>query len=256
MRNTISKTIVAGVAALAMAAAVVLPTDPGVGRLVGGSSWHGGGGWGGGWHGGTGAAAGTAAAGAAVGTAAASGIRAIGAAASGTTAGGARRSPPAWPRARSPPTPTGAGTDTATKQRLLAVSSDLRRLRQLSRPKLGQRLLVQRASARLSGASRKRGPFRLGRRPEHASGHRRRNAGRGREGEGQAAPRTQSEIGETLRLDAVAVEADRLDRFDADLKPLGEPTHEVRVQPSAPADQPARRRPRDVPQSALRSTPP
>ena len=58
MSNSISKTIVAGVAALAMAAAVVLPTTPadaafrtGGGGFGGG--WHGGGGgWGGGWRGG------------------------------------------------------------------------------------------------------------------------------------------------------------------------------------------------------------
>ena len=43
-----------------------------------------------------------------------------------------------------------------------------------------------------------------------------------------------------MRFDAVAVEADRLDRFDADLKPLAQPAHEVRVPPSAAADQPAR----------------
>ena len=58
---------------------------------------------------------------------------------------------------------------------------------------------------------------------------------------GSAAPRTQSQIGETLRFDAVAVEANRLDRFDADLKPFAEPAHEVRIPPPAAADQPARR---------------
>src|SRR5271155_3669409 len=53
MRNPISRTIVAGVAALAMAAAVVLPTTPASagGFRVGGGGWHGGG-WGGGWRGG------------------------------------------------------------------------------------------------------------------------------------------------------------------------------------------------------------
>jgi hypothetical protein len=50
MRNSISRTLVAGVAALAMAAAVVLPTTPAsaYGFRVGG--WHGGG-WRGGWAG-------------------------------------------------------------------------------------------------------------------------------------------------------------------------------------------------------------
>jgi hypothetical protein len=49
----ISKTIVAGISALAMTAAVVLPTTPASagGWRMGGGGWHGGG-WGGGWHGG------------------------------------------------------------------------------------------------------------------------------------------------------------------------------------------------------------
>ncbi len=48
--SRISKTLVAGVLALAMAAAVVLPTTP---ALAGGwGGWHGGGFHGGGWHGG------------------------------------------------------------------------------------------------------------------------------------------------------------------------------------------------------------
>jgi hypothetical protein len=52
MRNSISKTIVAGFAALTMAATVILPTTPAsAGGWGGGGSWHGGG-WGGGgnWH--------------------------------------------------------------------------------------------------------------------------------------------------------------------------------------------------------------
>src|SRR5271170_3701155 len=59
MRNAISRTIVAGAAALAMAAAVILPTSPASagGFRVGGGGWGGGwrgAGWGGGrvWHGG------------------------------------------------------------------------------------------------------------------------------------------------------------------------------------------------------------
>src|SRR5271169_2187544 len=48
MRNSISKTIVAGVATLAMAAAVILPTAP----ASAGGFRMGGGGFGGGWHGG------------------------------------------------------------------------------------------------------------------------------------------------------------------------------------------------------------
>jgi hypothetical protein len=53
MMTRISKTIVAGLASLAMAAAVVLPTSPASagGWRMGGGGWHGGG-WGGGWHGG------------------------------------------------------------------------------------------------------------------------------------------------------------------------------------------------------------
>jgi hypothetical protein len=51
MRKSISKTIVAGLAALTMAAAVILPTTPASAGW--GGTWHGGGGWGGGgWHGG------------------------------------------------------------------------------------------------------------------------------------------------------------------------------------------------------------
>ena len=54
MRNSISKTIVAGLAALAMSAATVsLPATPA--SAAWGGNWHGGGfggGWGGGWHGG------------------------------------------------------------------------------------------------------------------------------------------------------------------------------------------------------------
>jgi hypothetical protein len=49
MRNSISKTMLAGVGALAMAAAVILPTTPASAGWNG--NWHGGG-WGGGWHGG------------------------------------------------------------------------------------------------------------------------------------------------------------------------------------------------------------
>jgi hypothetical protein len=63
MRNTISKAIVAGVAALSLAAAVVATTEPASAQQFhgfhGGGGWHGGGGgwhgggWGGrGWHGG------------------------------------------------------------------------------------------------------------------------------------------------------------------------------------------------------------
>jgi hypothetical protein len=48
--NRISKTAVAGLASLAMAAAVVLPATPAAAQWRGG--WHGGGWHGGGWHGG------------------------------------------------------------------------------------------------------------------------------------------------------------------------------------------------------------
>ncbi len=50
MRNSISKAIVAGVAALGVSAAVVVPTEPALAQWHGGGGgWHGGGG---GWHGG------------------------------------------------------------------------------------------------------------------------------------------------------------------------------------------------------------
>jgi hypothetical protein len=56
MRNSISKTIVAGLAALTMSAAVISPTSPASAQQWHGGGWHGGGwhggGWGGGWHGG------------------------------------------------------------------------------------------------------------------------------------------------------------------------------------------------------------
>ncbi len=59
MRNSISKTIVAGLTSLAIAAAVVLPASPASAAWGGwhgggfGGGWHGGGwGGGGGWHGG------------------------------------------------------------------------------------------------------------------------------------------------------------------------------------------------------------
>jgi hypothetical protein len=55
MMVRISKTMVAGISALAMTTAAVLPTTPASagGWRVGGGGWHGGG-WGGGWHGGWG----------------------------------------------------------------------------------------------------------------------------------------------------------------------------------------------------------
>jgi hypothetical protein len=51
--NRVSKAIVAGLASLAMGAAVILPSTPAsaAGFRMGGGGWHGGG-WGGGWHGG------------------------------------------------------------------------------------------------------------------------------------------------------------------------------------------------------------
>jgi hypothetical protein len=48
----ISKTLVAGISALAMAAAIVLPTTPASAAGWGGGGFHGGGFHGGGWHGG------------------------------------------------------------------------------------------------------------------------------------------------------------------------------------------------------------
>ena len=169
MRNSISKTIVAGLAALAMAAAVILPTTPAsaggfrmgrrrlawrrlgrrlarrrlgwrlarrrLARRLGGgwpaAVWHPGYWRGGVWYNGW------------WGPAIAAGV-----------AG----------RAPSPPIPIGAAAMAmgTANRRLLGVSPDLRRLRPLSRPKLGEHLLDQRGSARLSRASRKRGPFRLG----------------------------------------------------------------------------------------------
>ena len=122
MGKSISKAIVAGLAALAMAAAVVLPSTPaaagggfrmggggfGGGFHGGGGGWHGGGWGGGGWHGGGWNGGGWRGGGWNGGWRGAgwrgggwhggwAGGRvwhgAIGAAASGTTAGGARRSP-------------------------------------------------------------------------------------------------------------------------------------------------------------------
>ncbi len=54
MRNSVSKTIIAGVAALAMSAGVVSSTAPAAAGEWhgGGGGWHGGGWHGGGWHGG------------------------------------------------------------------------------------------------------------------------------------------------------------------------------------------------------------
>jgi hypothetical protein len=52
MMTRVSKAIVAGLASLAMAATVVLPTTPAVAQWRGGGGWHGGGFHGGGWHGG------------------------------------------------------------------------------------------------------------------------------------------------------------------------------------------------------------
>jgi Spy/CpxP family protein refolding chaperone len=71
----ISKTLVAGISALAMAAAIVLPTTPASAGGWGGGGFHGGGFHGGGWHGGG------------------WGVVACGVAVTGTAAGGARRSP-------------------------------------------------------------------------------------------------------------------------------------------------------------------
>ena len=51
MRNSISKTIVAGLAALAMSAAVIVPTTPASAAQWRGGGWHGGYGYGGRyWH--------------------------------------------------------------------------------------------------------------------------------------------------------------------------------------------------------------
>jgi hypothetical protein len=52
MRNTVSKAIVAGVAALSLATAVVATTEPAQAQWRHGGGWGGGGWHGGGWHGG------------------------------------------------------------------------------------------------------------------------------------------------------------------------------------------------------------
>src|SRR5271166_4488769 len=53
MRNMISKAIVAGVAALSLAASLVATAEPASAQVRhGGGAWHGGGWHGGGWHGG------------------------------------------------------------------------------------------------------------------------------------------------------------------------------------------------------------
>ncbi len=240
----ISKTLVAGISALAMAAAVVLPTTPASagGWRGGGGAWHGGGG---GWRGG--------------GWGAAAGRWRL----AWRRLGGAWRL--AWrllarrileqrlvgPRGRRRRDRRRGDRHLPLLgrlwlwRRLLAGSADLRRLRQLSRRPVRERLLTFTAIDAFDGASREAGPFSCSR-PEDAAGHRLRRAGRGRKGDRQAASRAQRQIGETLRLDAVAVEADRLDRLDFHPQPLAKPQHEVRVSPSAAADQPARRRARNV----------
>jgi hypothetical protein len=87
MMTRVSKAIVAGLASLAMAATIVLPTNPAsaggfrAGGGFHGGGWHGGG-WGGGWHGGGWGAV-------------ACGILAIGGAVTGTAVGGPPRSPQA-----------------------------------------------------------------------------------------------------------------------------------------------------------------
>ncbi len=54
MRNTVSKAIIASVAAVALGAALVATTEPAAAQWRGGGGWHGGGWHGGGWHGGYG----------------------------------------------------------------------------------------------------------------------------------------------------------------------------------------------------------
>ncbi len=53
MRNTMSKTMIAGVAALSLVGSVFATTEPATAGYWHGGGFHGGGGWhGGGWHGG------------------------------------------------------------------------------------------------------------------------------------------------------------------------------------------------------------
>ena len=55
-----------------------------------------------------------------------------------------------------------------------------------------------------------------GRAVQFAAGHRMRHAGGGRQAQGQAARGADREIAEGLRLEEIAVPADRLDRIDGD----------------------------------------
>ena len=177
-----------------------------------------------------GAAVGTAAAGTAVaGMAAATGIPAIGAAACGTMDGGARRSPPASCSARAAATlwyGYGYGG-------VLAEPPGIFHGRRLSRLPDGQRLPVRRAAVKKKRAARS-GALSF----EARARRRRRSSAFGTPvvvGKDSGAPRRERkrQIGETLRLEGVAVEADRLDRFDRDAEPRCEPAHQRRIPPTA-----------------------
>ena len=80
------------------------------------------------------------------------------------------------------------------------------------------------------------------RRPVGAAGQRPRRAGRRRQGNRQALARSQREIGEALRLDDVAVVADRLDRLDARARAAPRARASAsRLRRPAAAHQPSRR---------------
>src|SRR5665213_1262594 len=84
------------------------------------------------------------------------------------------------------------------------------------------------------------------RREESSAWHRARRAGGGRQAQRQAAPRADREIGESLRLERVAVPADRLDRPQRDAQQAGERAHQRRVVSAAAANEEFARRQREM----------
>ena len=248
----ISKTIVAGICGACDGCGCRPADDPGVGRrLAAGGGWHGGGGgWhGGGWHGGGWGGGGWHGGGWRGGWAGGrvwhggywrGGYWYNGwwgpAIAAGVSGGAAIASYPYWGGGYGYGMAAAAAGSFGRPTTLTAISS-------ASSPSTSADV---RASSAFNGASRKRGPFHL-----RAGQNTPPVIGFGTPvvvGKEIGRPRRERkrQIGETLRFDAVAVEADRLDRLDLDLQPFAEPAHEVRVSPPAAADQPARRRLRDV----------
>ena len=224
MRNTVSKAIIAGVAALAIGASLVATTEPAAAqwrrrrlgrrrlawrRLGRRLAWR------------------------RLGRrrrAAACGTRATGATAAGITGGGVRRWPPgALDRRRGG---GGAGgyyggysaRSTATATPASRFARSMRRTAPGSataRSTSASKRDLRASRTKAKGPARSEALF-IWARARSAAGHRPGDAGRGRKDDRQAASRAQREIGETLRLDRVAVQADRLDRLDRHAEPLCE----------------------------------